>query len=143
MTATKNKWLLALRLTLAVVALFHLSAGGGLMFSVSFQRMATSGYGAHLELNAQQIYFLRIIGTFAFAMGVMAAMAARDPLRNPAVLWGFVTLFLIRNVQRHWHADELFAGFAVSPAMNLLTTLFFLLMGGTLLLCYWKARRSS
>ncbi len=74
MTALK-----CLRGILVFIALFHLTAGIGLMFSVSFQKLAVASYGAALPWEVRDIYFVRIIGSFAFVLGYLAAMAAVDP----------------------------------------------------------------
>ena len=42
-----------LKLSMAAVCIFHLVAGTGLMFSVTFQKMLVSNYGATLVWNDQ------------------------------------------------------------------------------------------
>lgn len=126
---------------LAFIAVFHVAAGAGLMFSRSFQQFAVAAYGADLPWDAANIYFVRIIGSFAFAMGIMAAIAARDPLRHSAVVVGFTAFFVLRNVHRHLYSAELYAGFGVSPRVNELTTLFFGVQALALGALLWAASR--
>src|SRR6185503_10068172 len=71
-----------LRVLLRFIPAFHLVAGIGLMFSIPFQHWAVSSYGARLSWDTRDIYFIRIIGSFAFVLGYLAAMAAKDPLKH-------------------------------------------------------------
>src|SRR5690349_12421802 len=114
-----------LRVLLVFIAAFHLVAGIGLMFSVSFQHWAVSSYGAKIPWDARDIYFIRVIGSFAFVLGYLAAMAAKDPLKNRIVVIAFIEFFILRNINRHLYSRELYSGFGVSPWINDLTTAFF------------------
>jgi hypothetical protein len=135
-----GKWLRAL---LVFIAAFHLVAGAGLMFSVSFQKFAVAAYGASLEWNDRSIYFLRIVGSFAFVLGYLAAMASADPLKHSIVVIGFIEFFVLRNIHRHLYSNELYAGFAISPLVNDLTTAFFGLQAVLLAVCLWRASRHA
>src|SRR5262249_31401225 len=86
----RMKLITALRVLLALVATFHLVAGAGLMFSIRFQQFAVSLYGAHVAWSDSNVYFLRIVGSFAFVLGSIAAMAVRDPLKYQIVVLGFI-----------------------------------------------------
>ncbi len=114
-----------LRVILIFIALFHILTGIGLMFSVPFQKFAVSFYGSRLPLDTRDIYFIRIVGSFAFVLGYLAAMAARDPLKNKIVIFGFIEFFILRNINRHLFSQELYSGFGVSPLINDFTTFFF------------------
>ena len=114
-----------LRALLLLIAAFHLVAGVGLMFSVPFQQWAVSSYGARLPWDVRDVYFIRIIGSFAFVLGYLAAMAAKDPLKHSIVVIAFVEFFTLRNINRHLYSHELYSGFGVSPLVNDLTTVFF------------------
>ena len=130
-----------LKLTMAFISLFHLVAGVGFMFSVSFQKFAVSAYGATLPWNEQSIYFLRILGSFAFVLGTMALAAAKDPRRYWFVIVGFIEFFILRNIHRHLYSDELITGFGISNLTNDLTTLFFGAQAALLVYLLWKVRK--
>jgi len=68
-----------LRAVLLFIATFHLVAGIGLMFSVPFQQWAVSAYGARLPWDARDVYFIRIIGSFAFVLGIWRRWPRRIP----------------------------------------------------------------
>lgn len=110
---------------LGFIAAFHLIAGVGLMFFPNFQKWAASAYGATLAWDNRDVYFIRIIGTFAFALGLMAARAAQDPARNLFVPIVLLIFFALRDVQRHLYWSECSAAFSISPETNNLTSLFF------------------
>lgn len=130
-----------LKLLMAFVCVFHLVAGAGLMFSVDFQKFSVSFYGAHLPWNNQSIYFLRILGSFAFVLGTMAFAAAKDPLRYWLIVVGFIEFFILRNIHRHFYSEELIGGFGISSLTNDLTTLFFGVQAIVLALLLWKTKR--
>jgi hypothetical protein len=132
------RWLRAL---LIFIAAFHLVAGAGLMFSVAFQKFAVTAYGASVEWNDRTIYFLRIVGSFAFVLGYLAAMASADPLQHSIVIIGFIEFFVLRNIHRHLYSGELYAGFGISPLVNDLTTGFFGLQAVLLAVLLWRMSR--
>lgn len=131
----------SLRLLLLFIATFHLVAGCGFMFSARFQQFAVVLYGAHFDWNARDTYFIRIIGSFAFVLGSLAAVAARDPLKHRIVVIAFIEFFLLRNINRHLYSNELYDGFAVSLLVNDLTSLFFGTQAALLAALLWWARR--
>ena len=130
-----------LQVLLSLIAVFHLVAGAGLMFSITFQRFAVAGYGAELDWTARNIYFLRIVGSFAFVLGTIAAMAARNPLKYSIVAIGFIEFFVLRNIHRHLYSQELYEGFGVSSLTNDLTTVFFGVQAIALAGFLWAAHR--
>lgn len=125
------------------IALFHLTLGGGMMFSIAFQQKIIFLYGAQLDWNAQTVYFMRILGAFAFVLGFLALAAARDPARHQAIILGFAVFFILRNLNRHLYSTEVYEGFAVTPAMNNLTTVFFSTQAVLLLILLWRMRRED
>src|SRR5262245_38963908 len=125
---------------LIFVAVFHLIAGAGLMFSTGFQRFAVASYGAALPWDVRDVYFIRIIGSFAFVLGYLAAMAARDPLKNKIVIIAFIEFFVLRDINRHLYSQELYSGFGVAPFVNDLTTVFFGCQALLLGVLLWRAR---
>jgi len=130
-----------LQVLLSLIAVFHLVAGAGLMFSITFQRFAVAGYGAELDWTARNIYFLRIVGSFAFVLGTIAVMAARNPLKYSIVAIGFIEFFVLRNIHRHLYSQELYEGFGVSSLTNDLTTVFFGVQAIALAGFLWAAHR--
>lgn len=133
------KTLRILKGLLLFIAVFHLVFGFGLMFSVTFQKAAISLYGARLDWQITDIYFIRIIGSFASVLGYLAWMAARDPLRHKIVVIGFIEFFVLRNISRHLFADELYVALQVSQAINALTSVFFGVQAILLAYLLWAA----
>lgn len=127
-----------LKALLVFIAIFHLVFGFGLMFSIDFQKAALSYYGGTLEWTSANIYFIRIIGSFAFVLGYLAWMASRDPIRHKVIIVGFVEFFILRNISRHLFADELYAALNVSRMMNVVTSIFFGLQALLLAYLLWR-----
>jgi len=132
-----------LKAVLVFIAIFHLVFGFGLMFSITFQKVALTSYGGSLEWNTANIYFIRIIGSFAFVLGYLAWMASRDPMRHKVIIIGFIEFFILRNINRHLFADELYAALNVSQMMNVMTSVFFGLQAVLLTYLLWRTFREA
>jgi len=132
-----------LKAVLVFIAIFHLVFGFGLMFSIDFQKTAIANYGGTLEWNSTNIYFIRIIGSFAFVLGYLAWMAARDPMRYKIIIIGFIEFFILRNISRHFFADELYVALNVSQMMNVMTSVFFGLQALLLTYLLWRTSRKD
>ena len=132
-----------LKAVLVFIALFHLLFGFGLMFSIDFQKTAIANYGGTLDWSTTNIYFIRIIGSFAFVLGYLAWMASRDPMRNKIIIIGFIEFFILRNINRHLFADELYVALNVSQIMNVMTSVFFGLQALLLTYLLWRTSRKA
>ncbi|WP_205220027.1 hypothetical protein [Desulforhopalus vacuolatus] len=132
-----------LKALLLFIALFHLIFGFGLMFSIDFQKTAISMYGGAIEWSTANIYFTRIIGSFAFVLGSLAWVASRNPMKYKAIVIGFIEFFILRNINRHLFADELYSTFNVSQMMNIMTSVFFGLQAFLLAYLLWCASRKK
>lgn len=131
-----------LKILLGFIALFHLVFGAGLMFSVDFQRSAVELYGATITWTVREIYFVRIIGSFAFILGTLACVAAQNPLANRMTIIAFIEFFILRNICRHLFADELYIALGVSPLTNTLTSIFFGVQAILLGFFLWRAQKA-
>ena len=139
----QRKTLKQLKAVLVFIAIFHLFFGFGLMFSIDFQKAAIAKYGGTLEWNIANIYFIRIIGSFAFVLGYLAWMASRDPMRHKVIIIGFIEFFILRNINRHMFADELYETLNVSQVMNVMTSVFFGLQALLLIYLLWRVSRKE
>lgn len=125
------------------IALFHLFVGLSINLSDRFTRMIAAGYGATVEWTPQFVYMLRPLGAFMIILGLLAALAARQPARYPAVVLGFIVLFAIRALQRFVYADVLASAFGISPARNTFNMLLFVAQAVLLLVVWRMARRAE
>jgi hypothetical protein len=132
-----------LKAVLVFIAIFHLFFGFGLMFSIDFQKAALASYGGTLEWNTTNIYFIRIIGSFAFVLGYLAWMASRDPMKHKVIIIGFIEFFILRNISRHLFADELYVALSVSQMVNVITSVFFGLQALLLTYLLWRTLRKE
>ena len=113
------------------------------MFSIDFQKTTIAYYGGILDWNSTNIYFIRIIGSFAFVLGYLAWMASRDPMRYKIIVIGFIEFFILRNIHRHLFADELYVALNISQMMNVMTSVFFGLQALLLTYLLWSASRKE
>lgn len=130
-----------LKILVAFIGIYHIAIGAGLMFSPEFQSFAVSTYGASFEWNIRDTYYIRIIGSFAFVLGSLALVASTDPLKYWLFLMCYVEFFILRDIHRHLYSQELYAGFSVSPFVNLMTSVIFALQAVALGFLIWLARR--
>jgi len=63
--------------------------------------VAMAFYGAsRLDLNPQIEHILQMYGAYMFAVGIQAAFAIWNPLKNKAIIYGISILLFVRVVQR-------------------------------------------
>ena len=122
-----------LKILLWFIAAFHLIVGMGLNVSPEFPQLMAQYYGAQVNWTPEFLYIVKPIGAFMFALGVMAALAARDPLGHVSVVYGFAVLFAFRGLQRLIFQSEIESAVAIASGRNFTAAIFFLLMGAALL----------
>jgi hypothetical protein len=125
-----------LRAILVVVCVSHLFLGGIAFFADPdlVTRWAAAAYGATVTLTPPLQHAVRILGAFMIAIGLMAAFALRDPVRNRAIIDGVGVLQLLRVAQRVYFASQIQETFGVSSGRLLLQSAFFAALGLVLLL---------
>ena len=91
-----------LRAVLVLVAVAHLFLGAVAFIAKPemITRYAALTYGAAVTITPPLQHVVRILGAFMLAIGVMAALALRDPVRNRAIVDGIAVLQLLRVAQR-------------------------------------------
>ncbi len=64
-------------------------------------KVADVVYGIKLTtLEPHTVYTVRMLGCFLLAIGVMSGFAAKDPVKNKAVVYGNIVWLIMRDVQR-------------------------------------------
>jgi len=77
-------------------------------------------YNAQVDWSDGQFaYIMKPLGAFMIALGVMAAMAARNPLGNRSIIIGFAVLFTMRGLQRLLFMSEIESVFAIPASRSL------------------------
>jgi len=83
--------------------------------------VGSSLYNAQVDWSDGQFaYIMKPLGAFMIALGVMAALAARDPLGNRPIIIGFAVLFTMRGLQRLLFMNEIERVFAIPTSKSLL-----------------------
>ncbi|HEX6316956.1 MAG TPA: hypothetical protein VFZ73_18920 [Gemmatimonadaceae bacterium] len=97
--------------------------------------VGSSLYNAQVDWSDGQFtYIMKPLGAFMIALGIMAALAARDPLGNRPIIIGFVLLFTIRGLQRLVFMDEIERVFAIPSSRSLIQMVVMLSMALALFL---------
>lgn len=137
------KALQALKLFMWGVCAFHVVVGIGLNVSPAFPQAMAGYYGATVNWTPDFLYIIKPLGAFMLVMGVLAAVAATDPLRNVPIIYGFILLFVLRTLQRMIHQGELFDTFGITAGHNLGNMVFFAGLALSLYLLLRAARASG
>jgi len=119
------KALQVLKLFMWGVCAFHVIVGIGLNVSPAFPQAMAGYYGATVHWTPDFLYIIKPLGAFMLVMGVLAAVAATDPLRNVPIIYGFILLFVLRTLQRVIHQGELFDTFGITTTHNVGNMVFF------------------
>ena len=125
------------------VCIFHLVVGAGLNLSPQMAPFMATVYGAEVDFTPEFTYILKPLGAFMFALGLICIAAARNPLQNQMIIYGFATLFAIRAIQRLVFAQEISDNFNIGWSRNIVNMIFFLAMAATLLVLERLARKES
>ena len=131
-----------LKVYLWFIAIYHLFVGLAVNLSDHFTKVIAATYGATVDWTPQFTYILHPLGAFMIVLGFLAAVAARDPERYDAVIFGFIGLFLIRALHRVVFGAALMSAFGISSSRN---TLNMVAVGGQAILLFllWRAARAK
>ena len=104
-----------------VVCAFHVLVGLSLNVDLGLREwVGSSLYNAQVDWSDGQFaYIMKPLGAFMIALGVMAAMAARNPLGNRSIIIGFAVLFTMRGLQRLLYMSEIESVFAIPASRSL------------------------
>ena len=117
---------------------FHVLVGLSLNVDLGLKEwVGSSLYNAQVDWSDGQFnYIMKPLGAFMIALGVMAAMAARNPLGHRSIIIGFAVLFTMRGLQRLLYMREIESVFAIpsSRSMVQMVVMLVLALGLVLLL---------
>lgn len=132
-----------LKILIAFIGFYHLVIGCGLMFSSDFQKICVTMYGASFEWGIRDTYYIRVIGSFVFVLGSLALAASTNPLKYWLFLVCYIEFFILRDIHRHLYAEELYAGFAVTPFVNAMTSVVFAVQAIAIGVLVWLNRKQE
>ena len=122
------------------VSAIHIVIGVGVNLVPGSLPFFATMYGADVSWTPEFVYIMKPLGAFMIALGFIAAIAARDPLRFRPVVYAFVLLFVMRSAQRIVFGQELDDVFGIGGARNVTNMAFFLAMAGILI---WLERGAT
>lgn len=125
------------------VCAFHIAVGAGLNLFPETAPLMAQLYGAEVDWTPAFSYILKPLGAFMFALGLICIAAARDPLKNRAIIYGFATLFAIRALQRLVSAQEISEIFGIGATRNMSNMIFFFAMAAALIVLDRLARQGA
>ena len=105
-----------------IVCAFHVLVGLSLNIDIGLKEwVGSSLYNAQVDWsNGQFEYIMKPLGAFMIALGVMAAFAARNPLGNQPIIYGFTFLFTLRGLQRLMFMNEIESAFAIPSSRSMI-----------------------
>jgi hypothetical protein len=103
------------------VCAFHVLVGLSLNVDLGLKEwVGSSLYNATVDWSDGQFnYIMKPLGAFMIALGVMAAMAARNPLAHRSIIIGFAVLFTMRGLQRLLYMNEIESVFAIPASRSM------------------------
>jgi hypothetical protein len=104
-----------------IVCAFHILVGLSLNVDLGLKEwVGGTLYNAQVDWSDGQFnYIMKPLGAFMIALGVMAAMAARNPLAHRSIIIGFAVLFTMRGLQRLLYMNEIESVFAIPTSRSL------------------------
>ena len=101
---------------------FHVLVGLSLNVDIGLREwVGSSLYNATVNWSDGQFaYIMKPLGAFMLALGVMAGMAARNPLGNRSIIIGFAVLFTLRGLQRLLYMNEIESVFAIPASRSMI-----------------------
>ena len=122
-----------LQALLCFVCAAHVVIGVGVNLAPGFPPLMAGIYGATVDWTPQFTYILKPLGAFMLTVGLLAGIAATDPVRHSAVVYAIAVLFVIRSAQRMVFADETLRAFGITLARDVAVSCFFLALAAALL----------
>jgi hypothetical protein len=90
-----------LRVLLWMTAGYHVAAGVAATVAQPYAiRLGAFLYGIGITLTPEMELVVRYLGVFGITLGVLAALAALDPVGNRKIIWGLIVYFAIRALDR-------------------------------------------
>jgi hypothetical protein len=129
-----------LQALLCFVCAAHVVIGLGVNLAPGFPPIMAGIYGATVDWTPQFTYILKPLGAFMLTVGLLAGLAATDPVRYSAVVSAVAVLFVIRSAQRLVFADESMRAFGITLARDVVVASLFLALALVLVVL---ARRVS
>lgn len=129
----ESKSLAPIRFFCWLISIYHVVEG--VIATISGEmaaKIAAYGYGLSLArltpVTPQLIVFFRFIGAFAITFGVLMGFAAKNPVKNKAIIYGGIVFFAVRAFDRIVFANVLREAFDVSTGRNLISLAFVIIM---------------
>ena len=128
-----------------IVCAFHVLVGLSLNVDLGLKEwVGGTLYNAQVDWSDGQFaYIMKPLGAFMIALGVMAAMAARDPLGNRPIIIGFAVLFTMRGLQRLLFMNEIETVFAIPSSRSMVQMVVMLSLAVALMLLLRAASAGS
>lgn len=139
----KPKSNLTLQALLWGICAFNTIIGIGLNVSADFPQFVAGYYGAEVEWTAALLYIIKPLGAFMVVIGVLAGVAARNPLQHAAIIYGVAFLFLLRGIQRIVFMEEISTAVNIEATRNIGNAILFLVLAVLLVAVYRFASKQG
>jgi len=132
-----------LKIILGLVALAHIVIGIiGVIPQIPVS-IAVLFYGAALTLNAQIEHVLQMFGAYMLTLGILAALAIRNPVQNKFIVYGVVFMLFLRTLQRILFAGQASSVFGIPLGVYWAQTVIYFAVAVSLVTLELKVIKSS
>lgn len=106
-----------LKVVLVMICIYHVALGLATFVSGDLTvKLAKAIFGLNLEMTPQMSYIVQLLGVYAIAFGLVAGLAAADPLKHPVLLNVIVVLYALRVVNKLISMNQFQQAFGASMA---------------------------
>jgi len=134
----------ALKVMLGLAALSNIVIGLlGVIPAIPVSKVATLFYSAVLMVNPQVAHITQMFGAYMLTLGILAALAIRNPVQNKFIVYGVVFMLFLRTLQRILFAGQASAVFGIPLGVYWAQTVIYFAVAVSLVILELKVIKSS
>ena len=135
---------ITLKVLLGLAALSNMVIGLlGVIPAIPVHKVATLFYSAVLSVSPQLEHITQMFGAYMLTIGILAALALLDPVKNKFIVYGIIFMLFLRTLQRIIFANQASLVFDIPVVMYWVQTVVYFAFALLLLIFIMKVTRSS
>jgi hypothetical protein len=135
---------IALRVIFGLVAISNIVVGLlGVIPAIPVSKVATLFYSAVLTASPQLEHITQMFGAYMLTLGILAALAIKNPAQNRYIIYGVVFMLLLRTLQRVLFAGQASLVFDIPLVIYWVQTVIYFAVAVLLVLLRPRVDKSS
>jgi hypothetical protein len=133
-----------LKVLLGLTALSNIFIGLlGVIPAIPVSKVATLFYSAVLTVSPQLEHITQMFGAYMLTLGILAALAIFDPIKNKFIIYGVIFMLFLRTLQRVLFANQASIVFNIPVVAYWVQTVVYFAVALLLLLFILKVTKAS